>query len=733
MNTPATATEIISVVARNDRQHGVVPVIPKRFSAGFVVLSYCISYLGALTTLELLMRRTSMRGLYNWYLLIGASISLGGIAVWSMHYIGNYAIILELGDDQRDRQIVYSPGFTALSFFLPIVVVFLAFCAVGYDNNVSFARIIIRGILVGFGICAMHYVGQAGIANYTCVYKPGFVILSVVIACLSSTVALGLFFMFRSAWNSSWWKRGTVAFILATGVSGMHWVASVETQYRPKMAKPSAPASSPIVTVIAVLIISIIGCIVLVALSLLTKGRRAGAARKAQQVVLAAAIFNKERRLLVSPEGNLPTRKITNAYLERASPMLQHVVHFANSSTVSKRRFWRLASKFSLDLQDKLQLGWELFCVAAADLAADLKQPVQSLGMLYDEIVVSGLKDSEHWRVKRKSTDSNDIERQGFNPTDLGKGKFLFLVKSVDRREADHLEAAGFRFGIVPKVVPIIAASLRMGHHDLSSRLEMMCNYSNKYKMLDPGVYIALFTARASIASGFEVLVRKDSKNQLPAVQLPYHSLADWQLDYLRQMENFKVSACIQFLQTAAMLSSPSEREQDFARTLKSTLEGLMDQISDEFFNDAVLIAEPIQAPCRDYRESSPPSTAQLITFRIIVSIHTRAPGRIWVFTPMSFFKTQQHVYQNSPDHATFAAKTHREFAPIIDLPGPVGCPVKRKHIDKAIDEAIELECVSKSASILNPLEEEPGPKTFVDELFQICIRTREGATFDPW
>lgn len=179
-----------------------------------------------------------MRGLHNWYcsllrfsqacshshryLLIGASISLGGIATWSMHYIGNFAIVLELADGQRNRQIVYSPVFTALSFFLPIIVVFLAFCAVGYDNNVNFTRIIVRGILVGFGICGMHYLGQAGISNYTCDYKVGFIVLSVVIACISSTLALWLFFMFRSSWNSSWWKRCTAAFILATGVSGMH-------------------------------------------------------------------------------------------------------------------------------------------------------------------------------------------------------------------------------------------------------------------------------------------------------------------------------------------------------------------------------------------------------------------------------------------------------------------------------------------------------------------------------
>ena len=144
---------------------------------------------------------------------------MGGIAIWSMHSIVNYSIVLGDGPRRSDLQIVYSPGFTASSFFLPIAVVFLAFCAVGYDDIVSFPRIIIGGILTGFGICGMHYVGQAGISNYTCEYELRFVILSVVIACFYSIVALGMFFKPRSA---SWWKRGIAAAILATGVSGMH-------------------------------------------------------------------------------------------------------------------------------------------------------------------------------------------------------------------------------------------------------------------------------------------------------------------------------------------------------------------------------------------------------------------------------------------------------------------------------------------------------------------------------
>jgi NO-binding membrane sensor protein with MHYT domain len=42
-------------------------VLPQSYNAGFIVLSYVISFIGAWSTLELLHRRTSGRGLNNWY------------------------------------------------------------------------------------------------------------------------------------------------------------------------------------------------------------------------------------------------------------------------------------------------------------------------------------------------------------------------------------------------------------------------------------------------------------------------------------------------------------------------------------------------------------------------------------------------------------------------------------------------------------------------------------------
>jgi hypothetical protein len=40
-------------------------VVPRRFIAGFVVLSYTISLIGAGSTLELINRRTGLKGIFN--------------------------------------------------------------------------------------------------------------------------------------------------------------------------------------------------------------------------------------------------------------------------------------------------------------------------------------------------------------------------------------------------------------------------------------------------------------------------------------------------------------------------------------------------------------------------------------------------------------------------------------------------------------------------------------------
>jgi NO-binding membrane sensor protein with MHYT domain len=149
---------------------------------------------------------------------------------FSQHFIGNRAI--HMGNGETPLQIAFSPGFTVLSFFVPIIVLWGAFLAIGTNDAVSWWRIGAGGLLCGTAVCGMHYLGNASIQNYTCVYKVGNVIGSAIIAVAASTVALSTFFVFRAMWANAWWKRLFSGGVMAGAVSGMHWCAAVGTQYR---------------------------------------------------------------------------------------------------------------------------------------------------------------------------------------------------------------------------------------------------------------------------------------------------------------------------------------------------------------------------------------------------------------------------------------------------------------------------------------------------------------------
>jgi len=142
---------------------------------------------------------------------------------------GNRAIILEHGDPQR--QILYNPGFTALSFFIPIIVLVFAFYTLAVIDRARQLHLAIAACLTGAAVCGMHYLGQLGIENYHCAYHVQNVIGAAIISVIASYVALGVFFRLREAWTDSWWKRSLCGAVLAVAVSGMHWTAAAGTIY----------------------------------------------------------------------------------------------------------------------------------------------------------------------------------------------------------------------------------------------------------------------------------------------------------------------------------------------------------------------------------------------------------------------------------------------------------------------------------------------------------------------
>jgi NO-binding membrane sensor protein with MHYT domain len=80
---------------------------------------------------------------------------MGGVSIWSMHYIGNRAIVLYGG--ASGLQLSYGAGFTVLSLFIPIIVLLLACLVVGSSDKPTLWRFILAGTFGSAAICGMHY------------------------------------------------------------------------------------------------------------------------------------------------------------------------------------------------------------------------------------------------------------------------------------------------------------------------------------------------------------------------------------------------------------------------------------------------------------------------------------------------------------------------------------------------------------------------------------------------
>jgi len=81
---------------------------------------------------------------------------MGGVGIWSMHYIANRAIILYNG--APGFELGYSAAFAILSFFIPIVMLLVAYFIIGGSEDPPLWRVIVSGAVPGLAICGMHYI-----------------------------------------------------------------------------------------------------------------------------------------------------------------------------------------------------------------------------------------------------------------------------------------------------------------------------------------------------------------------------------------------------------------------------------------------------------------------------------------------------------------------------------------------------------------------------------------------
>ncbi|EXL64712.1 hypothetical protein FOPG_19033 [Fusarium oxysporum f. sp. conglutinans race 2 54008] len=679
-------------------------IVPQSYNAGFVVLSYIVSLVGAGSSLELMSRRTGFRGLLNHLLLVSSAVTMGGVAIWCMHFTGNRAI--HLANGEPEMQVAYSKGFTVLSFFIPILFLLSAFLAIGTNNAISWWRVITGGVLCGVSICGMHYLGNTSIKNYTCVYQPAYVVGSVFIAIVASNVALFMLFVFTVTWINSWRRRAISAAVLASAVSGMHWCAAAGTRYRFRDAQFEVNEPPKAATVVVAICLTLGACFIIAISTIIRIRSSKKSAFRAQQVTLGTAIFDKGGRILVNTDGLLPSTVITDSFLEKnikdafstrhpifqwmflasrnwstisslVGGIRQHVLQLPHSSTHKDGRCGiQLVNEYGEIIESYEIILKELFCLAAAELADRFHEELTSVGVLWDEILPTGPVDqwprpqsrmSSHLSLSWVMGDGHeddqsgpDIE-QGLNARQLvfGRGSLMLFARRVESdQDIERFVSAGYRFAELHQVSNIIRSGMQIQSTDFETKLRSMSTYATKHNEAPSGIRIGFFAIRASVRSGFDVLVQKDARNLLPSMALPLKTLENWHLEFLKRFGNMPVSKILQSLNKTSVRQTAEESE--FAAQLSETIKTLCEWIQEPLFEDAALTSTIACTPCRDNEESV---QSTMIVMRLMMPIHSVLSSPNCEFVPLSFFKMRQAPGQFQQE---FIQGVHQGFKHIV-------------------------------------------------------------------
>jgi NO-binding membrane sensor protein with MHYT domain len=189
-------------------------VVVHNFSYGLLtpVLAYAISCLGCFLGLRCTTRARATQGRARLRWLLLAALSIGVAGIWTMHFVAM------LGFSIPGQTIRYNVPVTILSMLIAVVVVAVGLLIVGFSGN-GLGPLLTGGLIIGIGVASMHYIGMSAMRMPDSMhYNAGLVVLSVVIAIVTGTVALLAALRLDTVWAAL-----GACLIMGVAISGMHY------------------------------------------------------------------------------------------------------------------------------------------------------------------------------------------------------------------------------------------------------------------------------------------------------------------------------------------------------------------------------------------------------------------------------------------------------------------------------------------------------------------------------
>src|SRR5487761_813298 len=196
------------------------------YNPWLVHLSVIVAILVSYTALMLTSRVAGAERRAGRLWTVGGAVSMG-IGIWSMHFIGMLAFSVPI-------TLRYNLLINLASLFIGMLTSLFAL-AISGRSDLSWRRLALSSVLMGAGICGMHYTGMAAIQIVPGIsYDPLLVAASVAIAITASFVALWLFFQLRSG-ESRLMKLARVgaAIVMGFAIAGMHYTGMAASMLAP--------------------------------------------------------------------------------------------------------------------------------------------------------------------------------------------------------------------------------------------------------------------------------------------------------------------------------------------------------------------------------------------------------------------------------------------------------------------------------------------------------------------
>lgn len=191
-----------------------------RYDWAFVAGSYVISVLGSFAALHHTPYLFFRSGKINWNMAIGAAVSLGGIGIWAMHFIGMMGYRLAL-------PVVYDAWWTFVSLAAAIIIAGIALIVAGGGGKFSHRGWLLGSAMAGTGVCVMHYLGMYAMnLRADMALRAPEVLLSVLIAVLASGAALWLAFHVTRPIH-----RVVAAMTMGLAVSAVHYTGMAAGEF----------------------------------------------------------------------------------------------------------------------------------------------------------------------------------------------------------------------------------------------------------------------------------------------------------------------------------------------------------------------------------------------------------------------------------------------------------------------------------------------------------------------